>query len=417
MNRNLWTMVATSALFALAFAVYELALPLFLDDHDLELETIGWVMAAGAAANFLIIIYGGRLADLLGRRGVFSAAHVACALTSFVTPLAPHAVAQTLLKSLQGAGASIRGIVRSVLVYETVGLERFSRVFPRLVGLEVCFQTFGFLCVGLVGTGPEAVLSYRGLFAIGGTAMALAGLVFWTGFREPPAPELPARGRLSLRGVFAPDLHPKLYLIVASGLLFSIGLATSHTLWALYFRKQLAGPWSADLAAFNTWLARAWPGAADAGPAGEGGSAFALIGLLAIAHRLCLGVPMFLVSPLIRSRFKAFYIGCLALGGAMTLMVGVVDWAGGGFLPVALIWPLHDVAGASIWFPIQERFIQQYSRPEQRGTQIAKVRALTSLGLVIGAGLAGALMSIDLALPFAVGGWLILMASLLLLPL
>ena len=417
MRRNLASLVVANCLFGLAFGVYELAFPLFLDDRGVRLESIGLVLAAGAIVNFLIVVYGGRLSDLRGRKGVYAAGFLVAGLTNAATPFAPHVAVLAVLKTLQQAGVSIRQSLRGVLVYEAVAAERFSRVFGQMTGLEVICQTAGFACVGMVGLGPTAVLSYRGLFAISAAALAVGMAVFLACFRETRPANVPDLGRLSLRDLLARDLHPKLYLIIASGFIFCIGLTANHALYPLYFRQRLDGPWAADLEAFEGWLRAAWPWAARVWAGGDDGGRFALVSLLAAVHRLGLGIPMFVMAPLIRRRFKGFYVGCLALGGVLTLAVGLVDWTTGSFLAVAIVWPLHDLAGASIWFPIQERFIQEYSRPERRATQVAKVRALMALGLVIGTALAGPLMAVDPALPFTAGGGLIVLASLILLAL
>ena len=84
---------------------------------------------------------------------------------------------------------------------------------------------------------------------------------------------------------------------------------------------------------------------------------------------------------------------------------------------MAVVWVAHDIIGASIWYPIQERFIQQFSRPDRRGADVAKANALMALGAIAGQALAGPLMSLEPALPFFVGGAMIALASLILIPL
>ncbi len=411
MNRSLGSLFVAGSLFGLALGLYELALPLFLDDRHLKLETIGLVLAAGAAVNFLAVVYGGRLSDLLGRKGLFAGAFLASAGAVAGTPWVPHPAAVTGLKTVHAAATSLRQMLRTVAVYETVAADRFGRVFPRLTGTEIIAQTFGVACVSLVGVGPGATLSYTVLFGIGGAALALGFLVIAVGYREGDREPPDRRGRLSLAAVFAPDLHPKLWLIVASSFIFTCGLGMSHALWALYFRRGLAGPWAGELAAVAAWLREAWPGAAELLTGGERGPEFAVIAALAVLHRACLGVPMVLLAPLVRGRLKTLYIGCLALSGVMTAAVALADWLTGSLLLVVLVFPLHDVVGASIWFPIQEQFILRYSRPDRRAAQVAKVRALGALGMVVGTAAAGPLMAAEPALPFAVGGGLTVVAA------
>jgi hypothetical protein len=416
-KRNVWALVISGSLFGLAFGIYDLAFPLFLDATGVSLESIGLVLAAAALVNFFLMVYGGRVSDVFGRTGVYGGTLAVCAAANAVTPWAPHVAAQAVLKTLYTAGTTIRGSLRGVLIYESVGAGRFGNLFGRLVGLEVIFQTVGFACVGMVGVGGGATLSYRGVFALSAAAFAVGAAVFFAFFRDRPAAERERAGLLSLRSVFALDLHPKLYFIVVSGFIFSIGLTASHAMWVLYFRRQLDAQWPEYAAGFGDWLARVWPWAASVWTSGDRGPLYALVSLLAIIHRAALGIPMFLVAPLIRRRVKFWYVACLALSGVMTAAVALADWLAGSFLLVAILWPLHDLAGASIWYPMQERIVQHYSRPEQRGTQVAKVRALMAVGAIVGTGMAGALMAASPALPFFVGGVLILLSSLILLPL
>jgi len=417
-RRNILALIIANGLFGVAFGVYELALPLYLDDVGVRLETIGLVLAAGAAANFLVVVYGGRLADLLGRKGIYGGNLLVVAAATAVTPLFRNVVVLTGLKTLWHVSVSLGRTLRGVLLYESVPTERFTKRFGQLAGLETSSHALGFLCVGFVGVGAGAVLSYRGVFLISGLAVAGGALAFFLLFRERyhPAPVRPA-ARLTLRSVFTLDLHPKLYLIMAAGFLAGSGFGVSHGLWTLYFRRQFDGPWSADLAAFDAWLAGAWPGLAAVWTAGERGAQFALISLIAVAHRLLMGLPMALLAPLVAKRGKGLYVGAMAFQGLVLAGPALADWLTGSFLLVTVLWSAHDLLGAAVWIPIHERFIQTYSRPEQRGADVARTKAVMVLGFALGMAAAGPAMAAEPALPFLVGGVLVSAASLPLLAL
>jgi len=412
-RRNVLALIIANGLFGVAFGVYELALPLFLDDVDVRLEAIGLVLAAGAAANFFIVIYGGRLTDLLGRKGIYGGNLLVVAAATAVTPLFQHVVVLTVLKTLWHASVSLGRTLRGVLIYESVPPERFTKRFGQLAGLEVSSHALGFLCVGFVGVGAGAVLSYQGVFLISGLAVAVGALAFFLLFRERyhPAPA-EAAVRLTLRSVFTLDLHPKLYLIMAAGFLAGTGFGVSHGLWTLYFRRQFDGPWSADLAGFDAWLHGVWPALAAVWTAGSRGAQFALISLIAVAHRLLMGIPMALVAPLLRRRLKGLYVGTMAFQGLVLAGPAVADWLTGSFLLVTVLWASHDLLGAAIWVPIHERFIQTYSRPAHRGADVARTKAVMVLGFALGMAAAGPLMAAEPALPFLIGGVLVTAASL-----
>ena len=418
MRRNVLALILVNCLFGVAFGVYELAFPLYLDDVAVRLETIGLVLAAGAAVNFFIMIYGGWLTDRFGRKGIYGGNLLALAAATAATPLAAHVAVLTLLKTVQRTCVSLDRTLRGVLLYESVPPERFTRRFGQIAGLEASVHGLGFLCVGFVGVGSAAVLSYRGVFWISAVALVAGAMVFLVLFRERYHPAPPERQvRLTLRRVFTLDLNPKLYLIIAAGFLAMLGFGVSHGLWMLYFRQQFDGPWAGDLAAFDAHLHRVWPALASVWTAGGQGAQFALISLIAVVHRLLMGVPMVLVAPLLPGRGKGLYVGAMALQGIVIAGPALADWLTGSFLLVAGLWAAHDLLGAAVWIPMHERFIQTYSRPEQRGADVARVKAVTAVGFAIGMALAGPLMASEPALPFFIGGCLVLVASLPLLAL
>ncbi|MEA3367750.1 MAG: hypothetical protein U9R68_06525, partial [Planctomycetota bacterium] len=156
MRRNVLALIIANGLFGLAFGVYELALPLFLDDVQVRLEAIGLVLAAGAAANLFVVIYGGRLTDLLGRKGIYGGNLLVVAAATAVTPLFRHVAVLAVLKTVWHASVSLGRTLRGVLIYESVPPERFTKRFGQLAGLEVSSHALGFLCVGFVGVGAGA---------------------------------------------------------------------------------------------------------------------------------------------------------------------------------------------------------------------------------------------------------------------
>ena len=300
MRRNVLALILVNCLFGVAFGVYELAFPLYLDDVAVRLETIGLVLAAGAAVNFFIMIYGGWLTDRFGRKGIYGGNLLALAAATAATPLAAHVAVLALLKTVQRTCVSLDRTLRGVLLYESVPPERFTRRFGQIAGLEASVHGLGFLCVGFLCVGSAAVLSYRGVFWISAVALVAGAMVFLVLFRERYHPAPPEQQvRLTLRRVFTLDLNPKLYLIIAAGFLAMLGFGVSHGLWMLYFRQQFDGPWAGDLAAFDAHLHRVWPALASVWTAGGQGAQFALISLIAVVHRLLMGVPMVLVAPLL----------------------------------------------------------------------------------------------------------------------
>jgi len=85
------------------------------------------------------------------------------------------------------------------------------------------------------------------------------------------------------------------------------------------------------------------------------------------------------------------------------------------------VWLLHDLLGAGIWLPIQQRYIQRYARPESRGADVSKSLGLMQLGNVLGPFIAAALPTClpansvaTYSAPYVVSGVVVALSSLLL---
>jgi len=103
----------------------------------------------------------------------------------------------------------------------------------------------------------------------------------------------------------------------------------------------------------------------------------------------------------------------MALEGLTLVASGLIPT----FWPATIVWLLHDLVGAGIWVPIQSTLIQQYARENSRGADVAKAMAIAAIGSIFGPILAGYLYPISVDLPFIVGGAIIALSALILLPL
>jgi len=128
-------------------------------------------------------------------------------------------------------------------------------------------------------------------------------------------------------------------------------------------------------------------------------------------HRLSLGIPM-LLSNRVAGSLKSFsYKFSLILFTCIQGFFTALATVPGGFNTSAALWLLHDPLGASVWLPLRSYLIQKYCNDETRGRDYNVVNFISSLGNIIGPFLAGYLGSMDINLPFLIGGLIIILSS------
>ena len=109
-NRKWWTLVAVSiGLFMIMLdnTVVNVALPSIREDLDISLSELEWVVNAYALTFGVLLLTGGKLADLLGRRTIFIAGLVVFTGASLWCGLAGSAESLIAARTLQGAGAAL----------------------------------------------------------------------------------------------------------------------------------------------------------------------------------------------------------------------------------------------------------------------------------------------------------------------
>jgi EmrB/QacA subfamily drug resistance transporter len=109
-NRKWWTLVAVSfGLFMIMLdnTVVNVALPSIRSDLGISVSELEWVVNAYALTFGVLLLTGGKLADLLGRRAVFIAGLVVFTGASLWCGLAGGAVSLIAARSVQGVGAAL----------------------------------------------------------------------------------------------------------------------------------------------------------------------------------------------------------------------------------------------------------------------------------------------------------------------
>jgi EmrB/QacA subfamily drug resistance transporter len=109
-NRKWWTLVAVSfGLFMIMLdnTVVNVALPSIRRDLGISVSELEWVVNAYALTFGVLLLSGGKLADLLGRRRIFIAGLVIFTAASLWCGLAGGAASLIAARSVQGVGAAL----------------------------------------------------------------------------------------------------------------------------------------------------------------------------------------------------------------------------------------------------------------------------------------------------------------------
>ena len=383
MNRNVWTLLIVSALFGLAFGVYELALPLYLDSKGIKMVHMGIIFAVPALCTFVVRIGFGSLSDFFQRKPFYTGSLSLTTLACLLTPLTIHVWLQVLCKCLHQGAMELRKTLHSVLLFEAAE-EDFIDNIGKTNGAE-----FLLMGVGAVAAGYWMRLDRRvglasedSVFWLSVGMLAIAAIVFACLFTEKTVLRPPPK-RSALREILAVDLGRPLLIMTASMFVFNIGLSASHCqVMPLFFRAKF-------------------------------GFENDTVGWIMAGHRFTIGLPLILVGQVVKQPMKWVYIVFLVVEGLVLSASGMIaiPWLATG------IWLLHDMIGAGIWMPTQFTLLQRFAKPESRGAEVSKVMALSYLGWVIGPPMAGWLYEKNLSLPFIVGGVLMCVSALMLIPL
>ena len=109
-NRKWWTLVAVSfGLFMIMLdnTVVNVALPSIRSDLGISVSELEWVVNAYALTFGVLLLTGGKLADLLGRRAIFIAGLVIFTGASLWCGLAGGAASLIAARTVQGVGAAL----------------------------------------------------------------------------------------------------------------------------------------------------------------------------------------------------------------------------------------------------------------------------------------------------------------------
>ena len=157
------------------FSAINVALPTMEEDFDTNVNTIQWVINAYALTFGVLIVTGGRLADMFGRRRAFFLGTAIFASMSALGGFAPSEawlIASRVLMAIGGAlmWPAILGMTYEILPDEKAGLAG---------GIIIGAAGLGNALGPLIGGVLTDVLSWRWIFFLNVPVSILAVLVTW----------------------------------------------------------------------------------------------------------------------------------------------------------------------------------------------------------------------------------------------
>jgi len=144
-------------------SIVNIAIPHIASGLHTALSTVAWVITAYLVAFGGLLPFGGRLADLLGRRRTFLAGLAVFTLASLAAGLAPNIAALIAARAVQGAGAALLAPAALSLVTATFseGAER-----TRALGVWGAVAAGGAAAGVLLGGLLTGALGWRSVFLI-----------------------------------------------------------------------------------------------------------------------------------------------------------------------------------------------------------------------------------------------------------
>lgn len=381
MNRNIKTVLVVSVLVGISGGIYDFIFPYYLDSCGISFEKMGYIFAVSAGVLLFVRIFVGKLADMFGRKIFYTFSILICGVANLLTPFFKSLPYLITVKAVREGSFVVREVIHSVVVFES-SRSGFMNWIAKTRGAEFLFQGIGTIfCGSLI-----LLLGYKNSFALTSGLLLISVFIILFFFRETYVEDKTKHAaKLSLF-----DLPSKLIVLSVMTLIFNAGLSCSHTfIMPLFFAKKF----NADP---NT------------------------VALILAIHRISLGLPMIFMNLFVKKPSKVIYIIFVAIEGiviSVSALIPNLFWS-------ASVWLLHDLIGASVWFPIQSHYIQKYSRENSRAEDTGTVTAFSSIGLIIGPMIAGMLMkyltiagfssTIVISAPYFVSGLIVAVSAMVL---
>ena len=189
-NRKWWTLGAMSfALFMIMLdnTVVNVALPSIQDDLRASLSALEWTINAYTLTFAVILVTGGRLGDIFGRRRGFLFGVVLFALSSATAGLAPNDLSLVVSRAVQGVGAAFMMPATLSIITNAFPARERGKAIGTWAGVSALALALG----PVVGGFLTEQVSWRAIFFLNLPVAALAVIVTLAAARESRDPTVP----------------------------------------------------------------------------------------------------------------------------------------------------------------------------------------------------------------------------------
>jgi EmrB/QacA subfamily drug resistance transporter len=183
-NRGTWLALGAMAMSVFVIAndltALSVALPQIEQDFDSDVSTVQWVVSAYALVFGVLIVTGGRLADMLGRRRIFFIGAAIFAGFSVLGGAAQSDIWLIVCRALMGVGGAMMWPAVLGMTYDILPADRAALAGGLIIGSA----GFGNAAGPLLGGVLTDVLSWRWILFVNLPIAALACFVTWRSVHE-----------------------------------------------------------------------------------------------------------------------------------------------------------------------------------------------------------------------------------------
>jgi EmrB/QacA subfamily drug resistance transporter len=189
-NRKWWTLGAMSfALFMIMLdnTVVNVALPSIQKDLGASLSALEWTINAYTLTFAVLLVTGGRLGDIFGRRRGFLFGVIAFALSSATAGFAPNDTSLVVSRAVQGIGAAFMMPATLSIITNAFPPHERGKAIGTWAGVSALALALG----PVVGGFLTEQVSWRAIFFLNLPVAALAVIVTLVAARESRDPDVP----------------------------------------------------------------------------------------------------------------------------------------------------------------------------------------------------------------------------------